>query len=145
LQRAEKREASLQSISSALDLGNGLTLEAYSVLIQTLRTQIAVYNSALSDLDDLSRQIKDTEQQLRNLSEQMLLGVGAKYGKDSGEYGKAGGVPKSERRRRARKPATENSGEGLNSFAIAARANDKTADTMNGNGSSNGNGKMLVS
>ncbi len=98
LQRAEKREAGLQSISPILDLGNGLTLETYSDLIETLRTQIATYNSALSTLDDQSRQIKETEQQLRNLSEQMLLGVAAKYGKSSGEYGKAGGVPKSERR-----------------------------------------------
>ncbi len=77
LQKAEKREASLQSISPTLDLEHGLTLAAYSTLIETLRLQIATYNSALSQVDALSRQVKDTEQQLRNLSEQMLLGVAA--------------------------------------------------------------------
>jgi hypothetical protein len=103
LKRAEHRAAGMESIDPALDLGNDLTLESYSALIQTLQAQIRTYNSALSDLDDLSRHIKDTELQLRNLSEQMLLGVAAKYGKNSHEYGKAGGVPKSERRRPVRK------------------------------------------
>ena len=107
LQKAEQREAGLQSISSTLDLGNELTLKAYSEQIAALRAQITTYNSALSDLDDLSRDIREAERQLRDLSEQMLLGVAAKYGKDSGEYGKAGGVPKSERRRSIRKKSTD--------------------------------------
>lgn len=106
LQNAEQREASLQSISLELDLGNNLTIRSYSSLIDTLRAKLANYNSTLSDLDDQARQIKDVEKQLRNLSEQMLLGVAAKYGKNSSEYGKAGGVPKSERRRPTRKQST---------------------------------------
>jgi hypothetical protein len=141
LQRAEKREAGLQSISSTLDLGNGLTLKAYSILIDTLRSQIATYNSALSTLDDQSRQIKDTEQQLRNLSEQMLLGVAAKYGKNSGEYGKAGGIPKSERRRPIRKKPTENGVASPQPSNTTALANGKTFEL----GNTNGNGKVLVS
>jgi len=134
LQKAEKREAGLQSISPRLDLGNGLTLEAYSNLIETFRTQIATYNSALSTLDDLSRQLKDTEQQLRNLSEQMLLGVAAKYGKSSGEYGKAGGVPKDERRRPARKQVTQTGGSFLPSQFIPTPTNGTAAEPVNGNG-----------
>lgn len=143
LQKAEKREAGLQSISPTLDLGNGLTLETYSDLIETLRTQIATYNSALSTLDDLSRQIKGTEQQLRNLSEQMLLGVAARYGKDSGEYGKAGGVPKSERRRSTRKQVTESKTPSLPSLVVSAPTNGKAPESVNGNGI--GNGKVVVS
>jgi hypothetical protein len=141
LQKAEKREAGLQSISLILDLGNGLTLETYSMLIGSLRTQLADYNSALSNLDDLARQIKDKEQQLRNLSEQMLLGVAAKYGKDSGEYGKAGGVRKSERRRATRKQAPASGVETLQPLVIAAPTNGKASESVN----SNGNGKALVS
>jgi uncharacterized protein YukE len=143
LQKAEKREAALQSINPTLNLGNGLTLEAYSTLIETLRAQITTYNSALSTLDDQSRQIKDTEQQLRNLSEQMLLGVAAKYGKNSGEYGKAGGVPKSARRRPSRKQGTENKDNSLPSLVFPTTTNGKVAESTNGNG--NGNGKLLVS
>lgn len=144
LQKAEKREAGLQSISGSLDLGNDLTLQTYTRRIQALRSQISTYNSTLSTLDDLSRDIKSAEQELRDLSEQMLLGVAAKYGKNSGEYGKAGGVPKSERRRPMRKktePATKSS--------QATAAKPTNADTFKAmsepqptNG--NGNGKVLV-
>jgi hypothetical protein len=44
-----------------------------------------------------------------DLTERMLAGVGSKYGKDSTEYEKAGGVRKSERKRRA--PAGGDAGE----------------------------------
>jgi uncharacterized phage infection (PIP) family protein YhgE len=141
LQKAEKRQAGLQSIDPTLDLGNDLTLEAYSTLIETLRSQIATYNSTLSTLDDQSRQIKETERQLRNLSEQMLLGVAAKYGKDSREYGMAGGIPKSEHRRPVRKKTTENGGELLQPMIITTSTNGKTSETVNGNE----NGKAIVS
>jgi hypothetical protein len=140
LQKADKRQAGLQSIDPALNLGNQLTLDTYSTLIETLRSQIATYNSALSTLDDQSRQIKETELQLRSLSEQMLLGVAAKYGKDSREYGKAGGTPKSERRRPDRKEVTP-SDQLLKPLAIAPSTNGKASELSNGNG----NGKMLVS
>lgn len=140
LQKAEKREAGLQSISSTLDLGNQLTLEGYTTLIEILRSQIAAYNSALSTLDDQARQIKETEQQLRNLSEQMLLGVAAKYGKNSGEYGKAGGVPKSERRRPTQKQPSESSVPLLKPLVTATPTNGKVPEAANGNG----NGKVLV-
>lgn len=133
LQKAEKREAGLQSISSTLDLGNHLTLEAYSTLIQSLRSQIGTYNSALSTLDDQSRQIKETEQQLRALSEQMLLGVAAKYGKDSGEYGKAGGIPKGERRRPSRKKTTESAAELSQSSVMTASTNGKVSESASSN------------
>jgi hypothetical protein len=142
LQKAETRQAALQSISPTLDLGNDLTLTRYSALIQTLRTQVTGYNSSLSDLDDFSRKIKSTEQELRDLSEQMLLGVAAKYGKNSGEYGKAGGVPKGERRRSTRS-STSASGSELPPMAIAAPSNGNASTPVNGNG--NGNGKVLVS
>ncbi len=149
LQKAEKRQASLQSISPSLDLGNNLTLTAYSTFIQTLRSQIADYNSALSNLDDFSRQIKDTEQQLRDLSEQMLLGVAVKYGKNSGEYGKAGGIPKGDRRR-ANRPPTKASGNAIMQPNFASPSPASPSSTpANGNVStsvnSNGNGKVLVS
>lgn len=47
--------------------------------------------------------MQDTEKQLRDLSERMLIAVAAKYGKNSYEYEMAGGVRKSERKRPVRK------------------------------------------
>ena len=145
LQKAEKREAGLQSISDNLDLGNDLTLETYSQRLQALRSQIFAYNSTLSTLDDLSRDIKGEEQALRDLSEQMLLGVAAKYGKNSGEYGKAGGIPKSERRRPTRKkiepvaePSQATAAKPMNEEAFKIMSEPKATN-------GNGNGKVLVS
>jgi len=134
LQKAEKREAGLQSISPILDLGNALTLAKYSDLIQTLRSQIATYNSDLSNLDNQSRQIRGTEQQMRDLSEQMLLGVAAKYGKNSGEYGKAGGVLKSERRRSVSKHVAETKDELLSPTVTPTTPEEKASASVNGNG-----------
>jgi hypothetical protein len=111
LQRAEQREAGLRSIDENLDLGNGLTLKAYSKKIQDLRAKIALNNTTVTTLDDLSRQIKQKEKALRQLSEKMLLATGAKFGTDSREYGQAGGTPRSERRRPVRKKRPANPNE----------------------------------
>ncbi len=150
LQKAEKREAGLHAISPTLDLGNDLTLALYSADIQTLRAQIANYNRALSDLDALARQIKQTEQRVRDRSEHMLLGVAAKYGTNSSEYGKAGGTPRSERRRSTQKSTRQQPaaiGPSLRPTTpdspAPAFANGNAPAFVNGNG--NGNGKALVS
>ena len=99
LEKAQQREASLRSISPQLDLGSGLTLDTYSNRLQDLQAQISNYNTTLSLLDKLSDDIANTEQDIRDLSEKMLMGVGVKYGKSSQEYGMAGGTPKNKRRR----------------------------------------------
>ena len=107
LTQAEKREAGLKTIDPNLKLNDELSLSEFSNLIQKLREQIADYNSTLSTLDELTRDIKATEQLIRDRSERMLLGVAANYGKNSNEYGKAGGKLKSERRRPTPKKQSE--------------------------------------
>jgi hypothetical protein len=103
LVQAEQRAAGLTTIDPNLTLSDELTLPNYSALIQKLRTQIDKYNATLSTLDELTRDIKATETLLRDRSERMLAGVAAKYGRNSNEYGKAGGTLKSERRRSTKK------------------------------------------
>jgi hypothetical protein len=101
LKRADLRLASLRSIDESLDLGNGLTLDAYSTLITALRDQISNYNQALSTVDQSRFSVNQLEHQLSSLSEKMLLGVAIKYGKDSDEYVMAGGSRRLYRRRRS--------------------------------------------
>ena len=101
---------------------------AFSYIV-TLLDLIAI---DLSSLDDLSRQIKDTEYQMRDLSEQMLLGVAAKYGKNSGEYGKVGGVLKSEYRRSVRKNAAESKDELLTAMVTPTTPEEKASASVNG-------------
>jgi hypothetical protein len=97
LQKAVRRASGMNSIDPNLDVGNGLTLPAFSTLIETMRTKENAYNSALANVDKLYSEMLQTERELGDMAEHMLMGVGAKYGKSSVEYGMAGGVPKNQR------------------------------------------------
>lgn len=103
LEKADRRAAGLKSISSTLNLGDGITLESYLLEIDTLRSQLSIYNESLSFTDRALSTVQDYEKQLRTLSERMLIAVAAKYGKDSYEYEMAGGIRKSDRKRPTRK------------------------------------------
>ncbi|MBW4419164.1 MAG: hypothetical protein KME13_08030 [Myxacorys californica WJT36-NPBG1] len=96
LERAQQRSVSLQSIDPALDLGKGLTLEVYLSAIATHKTQLDDYNRTLSSIEQLALAVDESEKVLKDLSERMLLGVGAFYGKDSEQYVMAGGARKSD-------------------------------------------------
>jgi hypothetical protein len=52
----------------------------------------------------LAAELQVDEKTLDNFSTTMLSGVGVKYGKDSAEYGKAGGTRTSDRKKIVRKP-----------------------------------------
>ncbi|MBW4560530.1 MAG: hypothetical protein KME32_05105 [Mojavia pulchra JT2-VF2] len=97
LEKAVRRAASINSIDPNLDLGNGLTLPAFSRLIERMRNKENAYNTALSNVDKLYSEMLETESQLGDMTEHMLMAVGTRYGKSSVEYGMAGGVPKNKR------------------------------------------------
>ena len=102
LEKAVRRAAGINSIDPKLDLGNGLSLPAFTSLIETMRTRENAYNTALSNLDKLYREMLETEEELGDMAEHILLGVATRYGKSSVEYGMAGGVPKNQRRKKLR-------------------------------------------
>ncbi|MBD2561418.1 MULTISPECIES: hypothetical protein [Nostoc] len=129
LERAVRRAASINSIDPSLDLGNGLTLPAFSTLIEMMRTKENAYNSALSSLDKLYREMLETEDKLGDMTEHMLMAVGTRYGKSSVEYGMAGGVPKSQRRKGLRGESLTPSGEQPLFVASVESKNGKTAVT----------------
>lgn len=101
---AIRRMASLKSIDPALDLGNGLSVETYQQSIDQVSSAMEAYNTQLSLADSLSSSLKEKEKLLRSFTERMLTGVAAKFGKDSEQYQKAGGIKKSDRKRPKRKP-----------------------------------------
>ena len=92
LERADRRIESLQSISVELDFGEGLTIQAYTMTINDLRSKLAAYNTALSTIDKLTDDVNNAEKAVIAMSEKMLLGVGSRYGKTSPEYEMAGGA-----------------------------------------------------
>jgi uncharacterized protein YukE len=99
LEVAKTRVASLKSISPTLDLGNGLTVDAYEASIENVDQKLDTYNTTLSNVDSQLNAVDDAEKTLRDMSERMLTGVATKFGKDSDEYEKAGGVRKRDRKK----------------------------------------------
>ena len=106
LDNAQTRLAGLKSIDSALDLGNGLTVPAFANVISDGQAKLATYNQMLAAIDDQYNAVLASEKVAADMSERMLAGVGARFGKDSSQYEQAGGVRKSERKRPVRKPKT---------------------------------------
>ena len=106
---ANNRLAGLKSIEENLDLGNGLSNEAFNTLINNNFDALERYNTLLSQVDQVSNDFDVLQKKLKDTHERMLLAVAAKYGKDSDEYEMAGGKRKSERKRPTlkNKPNTE--------------------------------------
>ena len=103
LDKAQRRLSSVRSIDAKLALDGGITATEYEKRITNLRNKIDTYNTTLSTIDELYNEIKVTEKSLSDYSERVLIGVAAKYGKNSNQYEMAGGVKKGERKRPARK------------------------------------------
>lgn len=93
------RLASLKSIDTNLDLGNGITVAVFEEKLKKVTDSLESYNTALSIVDEKRNTFENDENDLADMYARVLLGVGAKFGKDSIEYEKAGGTRKSERKR----------------------------------------------
>ena len=106
LDKANLRVAGLRSIGTQ-DFGGGLTSEAYEQAIEDTRAKLDAYNQALSTVDERGNELLASEKTLQDLSERVLAGTGAKYGKNSSEYEKVGGIRKSERKRPASRKAAK--------------------------------------
>jgi hypothetical protein len=107
---AKLRLAGLQSIDPALDLGGGLTVTSFDADIKDVDADMNTYNKMLSDIDEFQNRVHTKEDKLNDKSTRFLAAVGARFGKDSDEYEKAGGTRTSERkksgpRKKAAKPA----------------------------------------
>ncbi|MDX2213175.1 MAG: hypothetical protein SFY66_07785 [Oculatellaceae cyanobacterium bins.114] len=133
LKRAERRKESICSIHPQLDLGGGLTVDAYTTTIDDLRVKLAVYNTALSTLDKLANDVDVAEQATTEMSEKMLLGIGSRYGKTSQEYEMAGGSRRN--RRRSNKTSAMNVASSPLSSSNGAAAN---GSSINGTSVSTG-------
>lgn len=102
LTKAERRIEGLQTINPDLDFGNGLSIATYNTMIHELREKLAAHNQARTMMDKTQNTLEDIERALNTYSEHMLLSVASRYGKNSDEYGMAGGTRKSDYRRKTR-------------------------------------------
>jgi hypothetical protein len=101
LEKVEMRVAGLKAIDPKMDFGDDRSVDQLMQSANQLRARLDAYNTALAVIDSSKTEIQQLEKTMADLSEQMLLGVAFKYGKDSNEYEMAGGVRKSERIRRS--------------------------------------------
>lgn len=101
LRKVELRVAALKAVDPQMDFGNSRSLDRLMQFVTQVRTQLDAYNTALAVIDSSKTEIQQLEKTMADLADQMLLGVAFKYGKDSSEYERAGGVRKSERIRRS--------------------------------------------
>lgn len=101
---ARKRHAGMMSISESLDMGDGLTVAAFGIAIEETENLLGKYNEMLSVLDGLHAEFLKKEIWLNDFSSRMFNATAAKFGKDSIEYEKAGGVRTSARKHRTTKP-----------------------------------------
>jgi hypothetical protein len=101
--RATERANNLASINSKLDLGNGLTLDAYKAKLDAVKAENDTYNTMKSAIDGQLDKVEAMEKDLDTMSVNMLAGVRIKHGEDSPEYEMAGGTRKSDRKKPVRK------------------------------------------
>ncbi|MBW4562462.1 MAG: hypothetical protein KME32_15180 [Mojavia pulchra JT2-VF2] len=99
LTKAERRIEGIQMINPELDFGNGLSIAIYNRKILEIREKLAAYNQARAIVDKRQNALLEAERELNSYSEQMLLSVASRYGKNSDEYGLAGGTRKSDRKK----------------------------------------------
>lgn len=92
LNKAQRRLALLKSIDNNLDLGHGLTVDAYTLKIEESRARLEAHNILLSDLQESRLALTQIDRDLAEMSERMLTGVSTKYGRNSVEYARAGGT-----------------------------------------------------
>ncbi|MEH2374168.1 hypothetical protein [Nostoc sp.] len=129
LERADRRIESLQSISVELDFGQGLTIQAYTMTINDLRSKLAAYNTTLSTIDKLTNDLNNAEKAVMTMSEKMLLGVGSRYGKNSQEYEMAGGARRGNAKK---KQSVLGNSKPTNSLAADSVKLSSANESMNG-------------
>src|SRR5947209_20098271 len=107
--KAIVRSNNLKAISPTLDLGGGLTVAAFDQLIAKAEAAQDDFNQTIAVLDEKGNILDALLKETRDMNTRLLAGVGARYGKNSNEYEKAGGVRQDEIKRD--KKASKNGGK----------------------------------
>lgn len=117
IDKAQRRIALLTSIEENLDLGHGLTIEAYREKIEAARTRLEAHNRLKSAFEESCKAMKQEDQELTELSDRMVSGVATKYGKNSTEYLKIT-ISNRKRNSRVKTPANAERGASIEAPTI---------------------------
>ena len=98
---AKSRWQGLSSQDPAMDLGNGLSVQAYEVSVTALDTQLLKVNNLAAELQTERARLVEMEREMRDLNDRYMKATAAKFGTSSMEYLAIGGVRKKDIRRRS--------------------------------------------
>ena len=96
---ASLRLGGMIAIDPNLDLGGGVTVEAFRAEHDRVAGLVRQLNDLLTQQDGLLNDLKAAEKSLAQLNSRVLSLVKGRFGADSSEYEQVGGVRMSERKR----------------------------------------------
>ena len=102
VQRLESRTNGMSTIDAKLDLGGGISVTGGHKMVHEVKAAIQRARDAESELGAAKLALRGLLPNVRDISDRMLAGVSARYGKNSEQYKRMGGKPKSERKRSPR-------------------------------------------
>jgi hypothetical protein len=108
-EKAQNRLGGIKQFETTINYGTGLAESDYSGAITRVDTKTKEYNALLTQADGVATELEQAERDLSELSKRFLNAVGAKYGYDSVEYEKAGGVRTSDYKRSSKKSSNNTS------------------------------------
>lgn len=103
LNESNQRIIGITEVDPQFDLGNGVSLASLKEKNGEVLATINQYNQLVVQLDGITTLLKRLEGELRGLNSRTLAGVRSRYGADSSEYEKAGGVRTSEKKKPVRR------------------------------------------
>lgn len=101
---AKTRWQGLVSQDPVMDLGNGLSVQAYGVAVTALDEQVLKINNLSAEIQTERAKLVEMEREMRDLNDRYMKATAAKYGTSSMEYMAIGGVRKKDRKRRPSQP-----------------------------------------
>jgi hypothetical protein len=84
-----------------MDLGNGLSAQAFGVSVAALDEQVLKVNNLSAEIQKQRKLLVEMEREMRDLNDRYMKATAAKFGTSSMEYLAIGGVRKKDRRRRS--------------------------------------------
>ena len=104
LEKARHILAGLKQITPKPEFGPELTETLFEGEINGFGNDLEAFNGGLAEIDDQQNRLDDRELKLSDFSQRIQAAVKALYGPDSSEFEVIGGVRRSDRKRRTRKP-----------------------------------------
>ncbi len=96
---AKSRWQGMVSQDPKMDLGNGLTADTYKTAIDALEAKVLRVNNVSAEAQIIRSELRELEQEMRDLNDRYFRGISSKFGTSSSEYMAVGGTRKKDRRR----------------------------------------------